>query len=98
MGNNQNKYNKMKNLALFVCGAAAIRIQKDNLAQMPTGQETLCAMRRDGKLNLEDTYFSRGGSFKEHRDGGFNTQALAQGEGKEVDGPKLDESSFERHL
>ena len=62
---------------------------------MPTGQETLCAMRRDGKLNLEDTYFSRGAGFKEHRDGGFNTQALVQ---KEGEGPKLDQSSFERHL
>ena len=77
-------------LILLVTGTEAIR--KNNFSQMPTGQGTLCALRKDGKLNLEDTYFSRGeGGFKEHRDGGFNTQALVQKEDKkEGEGPKLD--------
>ena len=83
--------------ALLLSAAGAITLRKEALSQMPTGQETLCALRKDGKLNLEDTFFSRGGAFKEHRDGGFNTQALAQAE-PEGEGPKLTESDFERHL
>ena len=82
-------------VALLIAGTSAIRTTKEVLSQMPTAQETLCQMRRDGKLNLEDTYFQQGKSFREHRDGGYNTQALAQGD---AEGPKLDETAFERHL
>ena len=89
----------MKVIALFLASAAAIRTQKEALAQMPTAQETLCQMRRDGKLNLEDTYFQRGKTFNEHRDGGFNTQALVQVKDDDKKQDKvLDQTSFERHL
>ena len=86
----------MKLFALAALLSASQAIRKHSELHMPTAQETLCSMRRDGKLNLEDTFFDRGQGFKEHRDGGFNTQALAQGEGGE--GPKLTETDFERHL
>ena len=88
-------------LALFLSSTQAIRTQKDALAQMPTAQETLCQMRRDGKLDLENAYFTP--SAKEHRDGGYNYQALAQGDDKKDEKEKsghdtLDQTAFERHL
>ena len=60
----------MKLFAL-IAAVSAIRMR----TEMPTGQETLCAMRRAGRLDLENTFFDTK-NFKEHRDGGFNTQAL----------------------
>ena len=91
---------KLTSLALLFTSATAIRLQKDSLAQMPTAQETLCQMRRDGKLDLENAYFAP--SAKEHRDGGFNYQALAQGDDKKeketLGHETLDQTSFERHL
>ena len=79
----------------LVASTSAIRMK----SEMPTGQETLCAMRRAGRLDLENTYFDTK-NFKEHRDGGFNTQALVQVEGDDEKPKKkiLDQSSFERHL
>ena len=79
---------KLVSLALLFASSEAIVLK----TQMPTGQETLCAMRRTGKLDIEGTFFSE--TFKEHRDGGYNAVALAQ-----VDLPKvLDETAFERFL
>merc|ERR1712166_1443624 len=84
-------------LAALVNSIDAIRMK----SEMPTGQETLCVMRRTGKLDLETTYFSP--DFKEHRDGGFNAVALAQVNGDD-DKKKaraiapLDQTSFERIL
>merc|ERR1719238_2250559 len=87
---------KFTTLACLLASTSAIR-KKSN---MPTGQETLCAMRRAGRLDLENTFFDTK-NFKEHRDGGFNTQALVQtgDEGKEKEKKKvLDQTSFERPL
>ena len=68
---------------------------------MPTGSETLCAMRKAGRLDLENTFFDTK-NFKEHRDGGYNTQALVQvhGDDEKEDKKKkvLDQTAFERHL
>ena len=87
---------KLFSLALLLTATQGIR----KASKMPTAQETLCAMRRDGKLNLEDAYFAP--SAKEHRDGGYNFQALAQGDDKEkkekLGHDKLDQTAFERHL
>ena len=59
-------------------------------------------MRRAGRLDLENTFFDTK-NFKEHRDGGFNTQALVQtkGDDEKEEKPKkkiLDQTSLERHL
>ena len=86
---------KLVALAALFATSSAIRMKSN----MPTGSETLCAMRRAGRLDLENTYFDTK-NFKEHRDGGFNTQALVQtgdDEGKSK-GKILDQTSFERHL
>merc|ERR1711907_405043 len=87
---------KIAALCALFATSSAIRMKSN----MPTGSETLCAMRRAGRLDLENTFFDTK-NFKEHRDGGFNTQALVQtgdeGEGKSK-GKLLDQTSFERHL
>ena len=75
-------------------------------SRMPTGSESLCAMRRAGKLNLEDTYFAAGKTFNEHRDGGFNTEAVQLRDDGDEPAPKkgakkervLNQTDFERHL
>ena len=83
-------------IACLIASTTAIRMTSN----MPTGSETLCAMRRAGRLDLENTFFDTK-NFKEHRDGGFNTQALVQVEGDAkaaAKEPILDQTSFERHL
>ena len=86
---------KFTTLACLFASTSAIRMRSD----MPTGQETLCAMRRAGRLDLENTFFDTK-NFKEHRDGGFNTQALVQTTGDDEKPKKkiLDQTAFERHL
>merc|ERR1719265_296248 len=89
---------KLISLAVLFSSVEAIRYK----ASMPTGAETLCVMRRTGKLDIENTWF-KGKKWGEHRDGGFNAIALAQTSGddekKEDDAkPVLDETAFERWL
>ena len=59
-------------IALLLTSTEAIRLK----SEMPDAQDTLCVMRRNGKLDLENTYFGGKDQFNEHRDGGYNTQAL----------------------
>ena len=92
---------KLTSIALLLASTQAIRSKKEALSQMPTAQETLCQMRRDGKLDLENAYFTP--TAREHRDGGYNYQALAQGDDKKEEKEKLghetlDQTAFERHL
>ena len=84
---------KFLSLALLFSSAEAITLR----TQMPTGAETLCAMRRTGKLDIEGTFFSD--TFKENRDGGFNAVAFVQLDKDDKAPAKvLDETAFERFL
>ena len=90
---------KLLSLAVLFTSVEAIRMK----SSMPTGQETLCVMRRTGKLDLEGTFFNK--KFNENRDGGFNAVALVQTDGDDEEKkegkkgkPVLDQTSFERFL